>query len=208
MDLTSLGTDYASELATNAMKNAEDSAIAKKDLSKASDEELMDACKQFEEYFVEQIFKTAMKSTTLLSDDDSASTYISAMKDRNLDLYTKEMASSASKTGQVGLAKELYEQMKKSQGVTIEEALQKKAEKEAGESSDPQEEDPSLTLRMTGEEAAGMTGEEAAGTTGVEAAGTTGEEAAGMTGVEAAGTTGVEAAGAAVNDKYTENGTS
>ena len=181
--LSSIYSSYMNETSANAEAEKLKS-VASKAGSDSTDEELMDACKQFEEYFVEQIFKTAMKSTTLLSDDDSSSTYISAMKDRNLDLYTKEMASSASKTGQVGLAKELYEQMKKSQGVTLEEALKKNAEKEAGESSDPQEKDPSLTLRMTGEEAAGTTGEEAAGTT-----------------VE-------EAAGAAVNDKYTENGTS
>ncbi|MCR4590689.1 MAG: rod-binding protein [Lachnospiraceae bacterium] len=133
MDITSLGTDYASELATNALKNAKDSELSKKDLSNASDEELMDACKQFEEYFVEQIFKSALKSTTLLSNDDSGATYLNTMKDYYRDQYSREMATEASKTGQIGLAQELYDQMKKSQGVTIEEALRKKMEKESEE---------------------------------------------------------------------------
>lgn len=136
MDLTSLGTDYASEIASNALKNAESSSLAKKDLSKASDDELMDACKQFEEYFVEQIFKTALKSTTYLSGEESTSTYMNTMKDYQRDQYAKEIATSASETGQIGLAKELYEQMKKSQGVTIEEALNKKRAEEAGALSD------------------------------------------------------------------------
>ncbi len=135
MDITSLGTDYASEMAANTLKNARNSELTKKDLSNASDEELMDACKQFEEYFVEQIFKNALKSTTLLSGDDSTSTYMSTMKDYYRDQYSREMATEASKTGQIGLAQELYDQMKKSQGVTIEEALQKKMEKEAEEES-------------------------------------------------------------------------
>ncbi len=135
MDITSLGTDYASEMAANTLKNAQNSELTKKDLSNASDEELMDACKQFEEYFVEQIFKNALKSTTLLSGDDSTSTYMSTMKDYYRDQYSREMATEASKTGQIGLAQELYDQMKKSQGVTIEEALQKKMEKEAEEES-------------------------------------------------------------------------
>ena len=70
MDLTSLGTDYASEIAQNALTSAKNSSLAKKDLSNANDEELMDACKQFEEYFVEQIFKTAWKSTTALTEKE------------------------------------------------------------------------------------------------------------------------------------------
>ena len=135
MDITSLGTDYASELVANTLKNAQSNELQKKDLSNASDEELMDACKQFEEYFVEQIFKNALKSTTLLSGDDSTSTYMSTMKDYYRDEYSKEMAKEASKTGQIGLAQELFDQMKKTQGVTIEEALQKKMEKEAAEKS-------------------------------------------------------------------------
>ena len=66
MDITSLGTDYASELASNALTNAKNSALTGRDLKNADDEELKDACKQFEEYFVEQIFKKALKSTVYI----------------------------------------------------------------------------------------------------------------------------------------------
>lgn len=131
MDLTSLGTDYASEIAQNALTKAKNSDLANKDLSNANDEELMDACKQFEEYFVEQIFKTAWKSTTALTEkEENKSAYLNTMKDYYQDQYSREIATKAAETGQIGLARELFEQMKRSQGVTLEEALAKTAEKE------------------------------------------------------------------------------
>ena len=137
MDLTSLGTDYASEIAQNALTSAKNSSLAKKDLSNANDEELMDACKQFEEYFVEQIFKTAWKSTTVLTEkEENTSAYLNTMKDYYQDQYSKEIATKATETGQIGLARELFEQMKRSQGVTLEEALAKTAEKENGSVQD------------------------------------------------------------------------
>ena len=133
MDLTSLGTDYASEIAKSALTNAKNSGLANKDLSNANDEELMDACKQFEEYFVEQIFKTAWKSTTALTENEkNTSAYLDTMKDYYQDQYSREIATKATETGQIGLARELFEQMKRSQGVTLEEALAKTAEKESG----------------------------------------------------------------------------
>lgn len=136
MDITSLGTDYASELASNALTNAKNSALTNKDLKNADDEELKDACKQFEEYFVEQIFKKALKSTTSLSGESDGPVYLDTMKDYFQDQYAKEIATSASETGQIGFASQLYEQMKRSQGITPEEALERIAAKEAEKSSD------------------------------------------------------------------------
>ncbi len=133
MDFSSFGTDYASELASNALTNARNSSLTNKDLKNADDEELYDACKQFEEYFVEQIFKQALKNTTSLSGENDGPVYLNTMKDYFQDQYSKEIATSASETGQIGFAKQLYEQMKRSQGVTAEEALQKKMAEEAGE---------------------------------------------------------------------------
>ncbi len=125
MDLTAMGTDYARELSENALSKMKAQELTYKDLSKADDKELMDACKKFEEYFTEQIFKTALKSTTALSGDKNGSLYMDTMKDYFQDEYSKAIATSASESGQIGLAKELFEQMKRSQGVSLEEALKK-----------------------------------------------------------------------------------
>ena len=140
MDITSLGTDYASELASNALTNAKNSALTGRDLKNADDEELKDACKQFEEYFVEQIFKKALKSTTSLSGEGDGPVYLDTMKDYFQDQYAREIASSATETGQIGFASQLYEQMKRSQGITPEEALQRIAAREA-EKSDETDQD-------------------------------------------------------------------
>ncbi len=127
MDLTAMGTDYARELSENALSKMKASELTGRDLSKADDEELMEACKKFEEYFTEQIFKTALKSASALSGDKGGSLYMDTMKDYYQDEYSKAIATSASESGQIGLARELFEQMKRSQGVSLEEALQKNA---------------------------------------------------------------------------------
>ena len=150
MDLTSLGTGYASEIAESALTNAKNSGLTNRDLSNANDEELVDACKQFEEYFVEQIFKTAWKSTTALTENEKdTSAYMNTMKDYYQDQYSREIATKATETGQIGLARELFEQMKRSQGVTLEEALARTAEKEKGTA----EEDDAGTVQNTADPA-------------------------------------------------------
>ena len=58
MDVSSLGnanlTDYYSSLVSGSPSSSLDAAV-NSDYSKASDDELMDACKQFESYFVEML---------------------------------------------------------------------------------------------------------------------------------------------------------
>lgn len=81
------------------------------DYSNASDEELMEACKSFEAYFVEQAFK-GMEKMIPENEDDSSSgmNHIDMFKD---NLY-KEYASAATEQGDgLGIATMLYEQMKR-----------------------------------------------------------------------------------------------
>ncbi|MCM1027628.1 MAG: rod-binding protein [Roseburia sp.] len=82
---------------------------------KASDDELMDACKQFEAYFIEQMYKSMLK-TIPQSEETSAST------SNMLDFYKDQMIQSvaeqtADQNGGLGLAKMLYEQMRRNYGV-------------------------------------------------------------------------------------------
>ena len=63
MDIGSLYTDYYSKAANDA-KTSRLSTKAKEDLSGSSDEELMEVCKDFESYFVEQVLKQAMDAFT------------------------------------------------------------------------------------------------------------------------------------------------
>ena len=97
------------------------------DYAKATDAELMDACKQFEAYFIEQMYKGMMK--TIPSNDDT-SNYTATMMDYYKDQMIQSMAEeTTNQNGGLGLAQMLYEQMKRNFGtVQIPADTEKTAE--------------------------------------------------------------------------------
>lgn len=107
---SSLYTDYITSTASNN-KASSLTDKAKTDYSNASDEELMDVCKEFESYFLEKIFDTMIDSTKLFSDEEESS-YASKMVDYFKDTAVQNIASQATEQGTLGIAQTLYEQMK------------------------------------------------------------------------------------------------
>ena len=97
--------DYSK--ATEALRDK----LSNTDYSQASDEELMEACKSFEAYFIEQVMK-GMEKTIPKSDedDDSGSSYLEMFKD---NLYQEYADMAADQSGGIGIARMLYEQMKR-----------------------------------------------------------------------------------------------
>ncbi len=81
----------------------------------ASKDELMDACRQFEAYFVEQMFKSMMKT---VPSEGNTSNYTSTMMDYYKDQMVQSMAEESTAQGGFGLAQMLYEQMKRNYGVS------------------------------------------------------------------------------------------
>lgn len=81
----------------------------------ASEDELMDACKQFEAYFVEQMFKAMMKTVPT---SDNTSNYTSTMMDYYKDQMIQTVAEESTNQGGFGLAQMLYEQMKRNYGIS------------------------------------------------------------------------------------------
>lgn len=79
-----------------------------------SDEELMDVCKEFEAYFIEQVFKNMKKS--MVPQSESMSGADATLKDFYEDKLMSEYAAGAAKQSQNGLAQMLYEQMKRNVG--------------------------------------------------------------------------------------------
>ena len=77
-------------------------SLADKDMSDADSDELMEACREFEAYFTEQMFKEMQKTVDVWKSDDSDST----------DTLLQEYAGSSSEGQGLGLAQMLYEQMK------------------------------------------------------------------------------------------------
>lgn len=106
--LTNIYSEYATQTATQAkadkLKNVAGSVNAE-----ATDEELMDACKQFESYFLEQVFKQMWKTVPNSTKDQSTGNLVDYFKDATI----QELASQNTEKDGLGLAQMLYEQMKR-----------------------------------------------------------------------------------------------
>lgn len=73
----------------------------------ATDEELMQACKEFETYLVEQVIKNT--KSAMLDDEDSQGEYMKMFGDRLNQSY----AEMITETADLGIAQMLYESMKR-----------------------------------------------------------------------------------------------
>ena len=84
------------------------------DYSKATDDELMNACKQFEAYFIEQLYKGMMKT---IPQSESTSNYTSTITDYYKDQMIQSVAEQTMEQSGLGLAKMLYEQLRRNCGL-------------------------------------------------------------------------------------------
>ncbi len=116
---------------TNATTNSISSKFNSTDLSKATDDELMDVCKDFESYFVEQMMKAMVKMSSVdgsdsdniyaslfgvTEDSDSGmSTLSSYFGDELVSQMASQVTESQGKG--LGIAETLYKQMKRNYSV-------------------------------------------------------------------------------------------
>lgn len=105
--VSSAYTSYLSSQASNKL----DSRIQTKDYTRSTDEELLDACKEFESYFVEQIFKEMQKTVDVFKDGETNpnDSLVDFFKDSTL----QELAGTSTEKEGLGLAQMLFEQMKR-----------------------------------------------------------------------------------------------
>ncbi len=136
MDIGNIGsvyTDlYAQQAADQSASRLE--AQLQGDHTDASDDELMDVCKQFEAYFLEQIFKGMMKT---VPESESASQANSTLMDYYKDEMVREMAAQSTEQKSLGLAQMLYEQMRRNCGldpncITPQELAARRAAQQSG----------------------------------------------------------------------------
>lgn len=114
-----IGSYYMDSVSDTSSSTSElEKTLGSGDLSNASDDELMQVCKNFESYFIEQMFKSMEKMIPKDEDEDESSS-MSSMT----DYYKEEMMSkyaeyaSESDGGKgLGIAQTLYEQMKRTYG--------------------------------------------------------------------------------------------
>lgn len=72
----------------------------------ASDDELMDACKSFEAYFVQKIIEQAKSS--IAGEEEEQGEYMQYFG----DMLSEQYANAIAESGSTGLAQQLYDSMK------------------------------------------------------------------------------------------------
>lgn len=115
----SIGNDYSSMISniqTDAAKNSSrtsglEGKLKSANLENASDEELMDVCKSFEAYLLEQVMSKTKKS--LVNSDEEENDYLAMFGDRLYQEYAQQIADK----GEIGIAQKLYEAMKRDYGI-------------------------------------------------------------------------------------------
>ena len=96
------------------------------DYSQATDDELLDACKQFEAYFLEQVFKEMEKTVDCVKgeeDSDPNDNLVDYFK----DFAVQELCDQVTDGEGIGIANTLYEQMKRNYGI---DTIQPKSDSE------------------------------------------------------------------------------
>lgn len=130
--IDNLNSIYANSTYTNQTTNSISSKLNSTDFSKASDDELMKVCKDFESYFVEQMLKSMAKMSSVdgsnsdniyaslfgvTEDSDSGmNTLSSYFGDELMSSMADKVVENQSGKG-LGIAQTLYEQMKRNYSV-------------------------------------------------------------------------------------------
>ncbi|MBO6108212.1 MAG: rod-binding protein [Eubacterium sp.] len=78
--------------------------------SATGDEETLQACKDFEAYMLEQVFKKMNESAKLLADDEESDSTAAQYRELAEDNYYQTIAQSMMSSGQsIGIAEQLYQ---------------------------------------------------------------------------------------------------
>lgn len=119
----SIDNTYFTNYATSASDVSADK-VSSSIQNASTDDEMMEACKEFEAYMVQQMFKNMQEAAEIFSDDedDDSNDYVNMFSDNYLQAISESMVNS----GQgIGLAEQLYNSMVRNSGstsVTTEQA--------------------------------------------------------------------------------------
>lgn len=103
LDVSSLYDSYASRISSASAAGTSDKICGiGKD---SSDEELMEACKSFESYFVQKMIEEAKKT---VENEDEEGEYTKMFA----DMRNEQLADTVTESGQIGLAQQLYDNLK------------------------------------------------------------------------------------------------
>ena len=122
LDITGLGAQALTQYAMEESKNASTQAIKSKiqnTSAQSTDSELWEACKSFEAYFLEQMFKEMQKSVDAMKPergDQSTSTLVDYFKDQTL----QDICATSADMQSNGFAAMLYENLKRTYNIPDE----------------------------------------------------------------------------------------
>ncbi len=108
-----IGSDSINAASSNYLSKSAKNAKLEETLSNAknaTDKELMEACKSFESYLLEQAFK-GMEKTVMKNEDEEQNDYLAQFGDKLYEEYAKD----ATEKGSLGIAQMLYDSMKRNQ---------------------------------------------------------------------------------------------
>ena len=111
--LTSIYNDYLQTQKSNASLEKMKADLIEKNKG-SDDKQLMEACKQFESYFLEQVFKEMQKT---VPETEYSSKATGTMVDCYKDNMIQQIATMSTEKEGLGLAQMLYEQMKRNNEV-------------------------------------------------------------------------------------------
>jgi len=119
MDISGLSSDYTSYLSASSSAADKMNHIKKADYTKATDDELMDACKQFEQYLVEMVMDEVMDTVDIFGTGEASSSAMASSQDLMKDSMVQTMSKQLAENANLGIAQELYESMKRNYGADI-----------------------------------------------------------------------------------------
>ena len=119
MDILNINslTNYAKNMATtSSVDKLSDKADSLKDAK--TDEELMDACKEFENYLWEQVLKSMKSTVNFTGEGENESPTVDYFMDSAISDVAKDLTNQ--NLGPNSLAMQMYEQMKREGGINPE----------------------------------------------------------------------------------------
>jgi flagellar protein FlgJ len=114
-----LNTTTSTTLANNSATEIQNTVNSVS--SDSTDDELLQVCKDFESYFIEEVLKEVKENMTMEDEDEDSS--MSTLKDYYMDSVIEEVADEVLDQEGSSFTQTLYEQMKRNYSVdTVTEA--------------------------------------------------------------------------------------
>lgn len=108
-------TDYYTSLTGQAKATELASSLSNRAENAKDDDELLDVCKQFESYLLEQVFKNMDK--TIMRNDEGKDASTENLVDFFRGQTIQELAKQSTDSNGLGLAQQLYEQLRRNYGM-------------------------------------------------------------------------------------------